>query len=324
MDNLTHSLTGWALGQAGLKTKSRKGLAALILGANMPDIDIFFGWVDWAPLAMHRGFTHGIVGGILVLPPFLAGLLWLLDRWQVGRGVTFRSGLPMRFGWLLALSFVGAATHPLLDLQNTYAVQLFSPFSESWLHNDALFIIDVWIWCALAVGIELSRQRERRQGNWTRPAQIALAAVVSYISLNAGLSVMAKRSLIASGAAAAPDVIFAGHEPLRFWKRNIVWREGGSIGRARFDPVSGIHEVEPSVPDNMSNALVRRARRANREIVGFLRWSIVPIATIQRLKCRAVVSFGDARFGDPRISARFLRKVDLPLGGSGCASSMAP
>ncbi len=59
---LPHSLTGWALGQAGLKTKSRKGLAALVLGANMPDIDVFFGWVPWAPLATHRGFTHGVGG----------------------------------------------------------------------------------------------------------------------------------------------------------------------------------------------------------------------------------------------------------------------
>ena len=96
MDNITHSLAGWALGQAGLKTQSRKGLAALILGANMPDIDVFFGNAPWDPLAIHRGFTHGLVGGVLVMPPILAGLLWLLDRWQVSRGVTFKSGLPMQ------------------------------------------------------------------------------------------------------------------------------------------------------------------------------------------------------------------------------------
>jgi inner membrane protein len=107
MDNLTHTLTGWALGQAGLKTRTRKGLAALILGANMPDIDVFFGWVHWDPLAIHRGFTHGI-GGVLVLPLILAGLLWLLDQWQVKRGETFESGLPMRWRWLLALSYIGA------------------------------------------------------------------------------------------------------------------------------------------------------------------------------------------------------------------------
>ena len=73
MDNLTHSLAGWALGQTGLKPQTRKGLAALILGANMPDIDVFFGWVPWAPLATHRGFTHGLVGGVLLMPPLLAG-----------------------------------------------------------------------------------------------------------------------------------------------------------------------------------------------------------------------------------------------------------
>ena len=104
MDNITHSLAGWALGQAGLKTQTRKGLAVLILGANMPDIDVFFGWAGWEPLAMHRGFTHGLVGGVLVMPPLLAGLLWLLDRWQVSRGASFRSGLPMRAGsspWLI-------------------------------------------------------------------------------------------------------------------------------------------------------------------------------------------------------------------------------
>jgi inner membrane protein len=143
LDNLTHTMAGWALGQAGLKTKTRKGLAALILGANMPDIDVFFGNAPWDPLAIHRGFTHGIIGGVLVMPPILAGLLWLLDRWQVGRGKGFKSGLTMHFGWLLALSYIGAATHPLLDMLTTYSVQLLSPFSSRWYHADGLFIIDV-------------------------------------------------------------------------------------------------------------------------------------------------------------------------------------
>ena len=143
MDNITHSLAGWALGQAGLKTRSRKGLAALILGANMPDIDVFFGNVPWEPLAMHRGVTHGLVGGVLLLPPVLAGLLWLLDRWQSSRGAQFKSGLPMRFGWLVGLAYLGTLTHPFLDLLTTYSVQLFSPLSGSWYHADALFIIQV-------------------------------------------------------------------------------------------------------------------------------------------------------------------------------------
>ena len=113
---------------------------------------------------MHRGFTHGLVGGVLVMPPLLAGLLWLLDRWQVQRGVAFKSGLPMRFGWLVALAYLATLTHPLFDLLTTYSVQLLSPFSSRWFHADALFIIDVWIWLLLGGSIAWSRIREEKGG----------------------------------------------------------------------------------------------------------------------------------------------------------------
>ena len=46
MDNLTHSLVGWALAETGLKRRTRLGTAACVLAANMPDIDVFFGWVQ--------------------------------------------------------------------------------------------------------------------------------------------------------------------------------------------------------------------------------------------------------------------------------------
>ena len=39
MDNLTHSLVGAAFGQMGLKKKTGLAVPALILGANLPDID---------------------------------------------------------------------------------------------------------------------------------------------------------------------------------------------------------------------------------------------------------------------------------------------
>ena len=156
-------MAGWALGQAGLKSQTRKGLAALILAANMPDIDVFLGWVPWEPLAMHRGFTHSLVGGVVVMPPILAGLLLLLDKWHVSRGKGFKSGLEMRPGWLLALCYIGAISHPLLDVLTTYSVQLFSPLSGRWFHSDSLFIIDVWLWALLGLTIAWSRMREKQR-----------------------------------------------------------------------------------------------------------------------------------------------------------------
>ena len=318
MDNFTHSLAGWALGQAGLKTRTRKGLAALILGANMPDIDVFFGWFSWAPLAMHRGFTHGLVGGVLVLPPFLAGLLWLLDRWQVRRGTTFKSGLEMHFGWLIALSYLGALTHPLLDLQTTYSVQLLSPLSDAWYHMDSLFIIDVWVWSLLAGSIAWSRWREKRGREWTQLVQAAIAGVLVYIAFNLGLSQTATDAVQRRSPAAT--AIFASPPPVWFWRRTMSWREGRSIGRAEFYPFGGgLLPSEPLQPDGMDDTIVRAAWAHSRNLRQFLGWSILPVADIQRAPCEARVTIGDARYGEAGSrQPRLARGAIVPLPGPGC------
>lgn len=318
MDNFTHSLTGWALGQTGLKTKSRKGLAALILGANMPDVDVFFGWVNWAPLAMHRGFTHSLVGGVLVLPPFLAGLLWLLDRWQVRRGATFKSGLAMHFGWLVALAYIGTITHPLIDLQTTYSVQLLSPLTTAWYHADSLFIIDVWLWSLLAGSIAWSRWRERKGGAWQRPVQGGIATALVYISFNLGLSQTATERV--QGRSPTATAIFASPPPVWFWQRSMSWREGQSIGRAEFEPFgSGLLPGQPLQLDGMDDPVVRAALARDRSLRRFLGWSILPVADVERDQCTAKVMIGDARYGEMGSRrSRLARGTTVPLNGPGC------
>ena len=318
MDNFTHSLAGWALGQAGLKTKSRKGLAALILGANMPDIDVFFGWTGWAPLAMHRGFTHGLVGGVLLLPPFLAGLLWLLDRWQIKRGATFKSGLDMHAGWLVALCYIGAITHPLLDLQTTYSVQLLSPFSSAWYHADSLFIIDVWLWTMIAGSIAWSRWREKRRREWQRPVQAAVAVALVYISFNLGLSQTATERVQRRSPTAT--AIFASPPPIFFWQRSMSWREGRSIGRADFEPFGrGLLASRPLQSDGMDDPIVRQALLQTPSLRKFLGWSILPIADVERGRCTAKVIIGDARYIDLGTRrSRLAREAIVPLPGPGC------
>ena len=319
MDNFTHSLAGWALGQAGLKTRSRKGLAALILGANAPDIDVLFGWSAWAPLAPHRGVTHSLVGGVIVLPLLLTGLLLLLDRWQAKRGENFDSGLAMRPVWLLALAFLGALTHPLLDLQNSYAVQLLSPFDPGWFHSDGLFIIDVWLWSIIAFAIWLSRRREGRGGNWRAPVIAALGLALVYIGSGVAMSATAKQALLASGAAQRPDVLVANPPPALPFRRNLVWREQQRIGRAMWNPVDGITGVGQTSPDGMSDPLARRAMTASPAIIAFMRWSIIPTAEVKRRRCDATVTFGDARYGDNRARTSFEQSAVLALTRPGCA-----
>ena len=317
MDNFTHSLAGWALGQAGLKTKSRKGLAALILGANMPDIDVFFQWSSWAPLAMHRGFTHGL-GGMIVLPPFLAGLLWLLDRWQLKRGKTFKSGLPMHFGWLVALAYIGTFTHPLLDLQTTYSVQLLSPLTNAWYHADSLFIIDVWLWTLLAGSIAWSRWRERRGREWHRPVQGAIAVALTYIAFNIGLSQTATETV--QRRIPTATAIFASPPPVWFWRRSMSWREGRSVGRAEFEPFGRrLSAIQPLQTDRMDDLLVRAAIARDRSMRQFLGWSILPVAEVVRDRCQAKVTIGDARYVELLSHrSRLARETILPLPGPGC------
>ncbi|MES2903878.1 MAG: metal-dependent hydrolase [Pseudomonadota bacterium] len=318
MDNFTHSLAGWALGQAGLKAKTRKGLAALILGANMPDIDVFFGWVPWEPLAMHRGFTHGLVGGVLIMPPMLAGLLLLLDRWQVRRGAIFKSGLEIHFGWLLALCYLGALTHPLLDLQTTYSVQLLSPFDFAWYHADSLFIIDVWLWTLLAGTIAWSRWREKRGREWQRPVQSAIAAALIYIAFNIGLSQTATETV--QRRIPAATAIFASPQPALFWRRSMSWREGRSVGRAEFEPFGRrLTAIQPLKPDGMDDPLVRAAIARDPSMRPFLGWSILPVASIERGRCQATVTIGDARYVE-RLShrSRLARETAVPVAGPGC------
>ncbi|GAB7553578.1 hypothetical protein NRB_30860 [Novosphingobium sp. 11B] len=311
MDNLTHSLVGWTLAETGLKHRTRKGLAACVLAANMPDIDVFFGRASWAPLAMHRGFTHGLVGGVLLMPPLLAGLLWLLDRWQASRGTTFRSGLPMRFGWLLALCYLGALTHPLLDLQNTYAVQLLSPASGRWFHTDGLFIVSPWLLAMMGAGLWLARR-------WKSPKSAvgALAGVIGFIALNIGISAMAWCAPRQKDSAFNPDRIFASPEPVLFWRRDMIWRQEGRISYGRYDPLRdpvGLVSAEPSIADNMADPLVRKAAFSTPEVVKFLAWSQLPMARIERQGCSAVVTFGDARFTGPRLSRNFNVSARVPV-----------
>jgi len=309
LDNLTHSLVGWALAETGLKRRTRKGLAACVLGANAPDIDVLFGWAPWPPLAMHRGFTHGLFGGVVLLPLLLVGLLWLFDRWQAGRGRIAADAPPLRMGWLVGLAYLSTLTHPLLDLQTVYAVQLLSPWSARWFSTDSLFIISPWLLAMLGLGIWRARRvPSARAAGW------ALVGTVAFIALNLGISALAWQAPVMEAPYATPDRIFAAPEPIAFWRRDMVWREQGAITFGRYDPLAApmrLLEHGAPIADRMGDPLVLRAIAASGEVRDFLAWSQLPMAQVVREGCRVRVSFGDARFSGPLVARNFRRQVEI-------------
>jgi len=228
MDNLTHSLVGAVLGQCGLKRKTGLAMPALIIGANLPDVDVScFAWTTGLEhLAFRRGITHGPIA-LVLLPLALAAMLWAWDRWQAKRGKRPEGRLPVHFGWLFALSFLACLTHPALDWLNNYGIRLLEPFSHRWFYGDVLFIIDLWVLVMLIAGVWLSRRREQRGGEWTRPARVALAGVLAYIGLNAGITHARESALAGQG-----DTVIANAVPVAFWQRQLIV---GGDGRYTLD-----------------------------------------------------------------------------------------
>ena len=195
-------------------------------------------------------------------------------------------------------------------------MQLFSPFTDKWFHHDALFIIDVWMLTGLSLAIWLSRRRERSGGNWQRPAVAGLGVLLVYIAGNGGLSALAKDA----PRLAAPEVIYASPPPVLFWRRELAWRQAREVRWGSYDPfrsLSQLVELTAPVPDNLADPLVRRALLAP-GMSRFARWSTMPIAQVDRGRCRARVSFGDARYGRSVRENRFRQGVELPTGGPGC------
>jgi inner membrane protein len=183
MDNLCHTLVGATLAEAGGRRFTPLATATLIIGANLPDVDIAaLAWGPAAAVAWRRGVTHGVLA-LALLPPLLAVAVLAWDRRvRLRRRPDARPASPLA---LLGLAAVAVLTHPLLDWLNEYGMRWWMPWSGAWAYGDALFIADVWVWLALALGVLAAWRRRRRGGaHPERPARVALALVAAYIVLN--------------------------------------------------------------------------------------------------------------------------------------------
>lgn len=300
MDNLTHSLVGALIGQAGVKRKTGLAMPALIIGANLPDVDAAcFFWLEGTEhLAFRRGITHG-PPALVLLPIILAGLLWGFDRWQAARGKRPDGRLPVSLGWLYALAFLGCLSHPALDWLNTYGIRLLEPFSSRWFYGDILFIIDIWLWVGMGIGLWLSLRREKRGGDWRKIARVTLSAVLAYIGVQAFGTWRAEEYF--SDAVVHPNVVISSPRP-GWGSDSIFWNERQfAIG----------DRIQESVP--LRTCDLEGARRDNSQIDAFLFWSRTPVLT---RTADGSYELGDARYYDPRARGRF--SVTVPA--AYCAS----
>lgn len=185
MDNLTHTLTGIALGQAGLKRKSRYAMLALILASNIPDIDIITrARGSLAYLEHHRGISHSLIGFTVLSAALALGVFAFARRAKPRPGAP-----PASLKWLLIVCWIGAAAHVLMDFSNDYGVRPFLPFSGRWFALNIVPVIDMWLLLALILGLcipgvlrlvgeEVGVRRENAASG-RRGAIVALCAVAA-------------------------------------------------------------------------------------------------------------------------------------------------
>ncbi len=311
MDNLTHSLAGAVLGQLGLKHKTGLGMATLIIAANIPDIDALATLLGGQQhLAIRRGITHGPIA-MLLLPLLLwQGMLWF-DRWQTRRGTRPSGRLPVDSRWLLILAYIGTLSHPVLDWMNSYGIRFLEPFSNRWFAGDTLFIIDVWIWTMLAVGVWLSRRRERAgAANWRAPAVASIAAVGFYILANGLITGRAEamgHDAVEAARGKPPTLIVANPVPVTFWRRDIEWRDAFDYGHGSFTAPDRLTLDPKTVPHNIRDPRLAEAVAQSPDAQAFLFWSRMPIVEIEG----DVAMLRDQRFADPRVADRFAVRLEL-------------
>ena len=333
MDPIAHTLVGAALAETGLKRLSRYATATLIIGANLPDIDIVaMFWSFDHSLYYRRGWTHGILA-MLLLPLMLVGAIALWHRW---RGRRVQSDESFRPSALLALAFLAICTHPFLDWLNTYGVRLLMPFDERWFYGDTLFIIDPWLWLLAAAGVVIACSK-----TWPSILAWLLLAVaitvlmfetefatreVKTVWLIAIAVMIALRWRMISQAATATIARFSVAMMMLYigvvygmarTAENIAAERHPTPMTAQSNPVfgqpssqrlvlvyqdhyrviradGGLYEVPRKTPD----AIVEQAM-ASESINGFVEWMRFPYWQVKETPDSFIVSFWDLRYQGP-------------------------
>lgn len=298
MDNLCHTLVGAALGQAGLKRRTGLGMATLLIGANLPDIDVIAVPLGHS-LEFRRGWTHG-VPALVVLPFALTALVLLWDRWVRRRGGRLPAD-PVRPRAVLFLASLAVLTHPVLDWMNNYGMRWLMPFDGRWFYGDALFIVDPWMWAALGAGV-LAGRRGRERG-----ARLALGAVAVYAALMLLSGRVGRRHVAAELAAAgldAPFGLLVGPVPVTPFRRQVVVDAGDEyrFGTLGWTPRPRLELSEHALAKNREDPAAIAAA-ATPEGRAFLVWSRFPFYVVEREAGEVRVRLDDARYSaGPRPS----------------------
>ena len=178
MENITHTLVGATLARAGLSKKAPLAAPALLLAANLPDIDIF-GWlIGQNYLDFHRGITHAVAGSV-ALSAGQAAVFHGINLWRARK-----SPLRPSFCWMWVVCLAGILSNPALDFLNDFGLRPWMPFDGRWYYGDLLGITDPWVWIVFGSALFVGTCSRRGQAGW-----LALGVLMlMFLSVSRGIA----------------------------------------------------------------------------------------------------------------------------------------
>ena len=298
MDPLCHTLTGLAMGHAGLKRRTPLALATLALAVNAPDIDIAVLATDTLQVSFRRGWTHGPPAMVL-LPLALTALVVAYDRLVRQRRTP--APPPVVPAQVLGRAALGTWAHPLLDYMNSYGIRLLMPFSGRWFYGDALYIVDPWLYLLLGAGVVWA-WRARVVATGTRAARAGLAAATIYVALMYGSNVWARAEVQAGlTRAGRPDARFmVTPVVLNPFRREVLVDLGDRYekGFLVFAPAPHFRPAGYGIVKNDDHPAAGTAAATERGRQ-FLGWSRFPFFVVTSTAAGHTVTLNDARYSGP-------------------------
>ena len=298
MDNVCHTLVGAAMAAAGLRSRTAYAGAALMIGANLPDVDVLVFTTSIPSISFRRGWTHGVVGQLL-LPVALTLVLLLWARWRRPPP----DGPPVRGWWLLALSVLALYSHLLLDFLNTYGLRFLAPLDWRWFYGDAVFIVDPWLWLVLGAGVWAARRRRAPQ-----LARIALGVAAGYVAVMVASAAITREAVLREWRASRgyePSALMVGPVPVSPFSHEVIIDAGSHYETGTYRFWSPRLRLDSARIQKNANAPEVASARTAPAIRSFLVWSRFPFWQIQHTEAGTVVTVQDVRFrvGGGRFSA---------------------
>jgi inner membrane protein len=297
VDNVCHSLAGAVLAECGFAKRSRFATVAMVIAANIPDVDVGYIFLNQLTgLESRRGWTHSVPA--LALWPFVVvGLVLLWQRFRKRQPPA--SAPPLNLALLLIGCAIAVLSHPFLDWMNEYGVRVLIPWSGRWFYGDTLFIVDLVLLLLFGGGWWLARRR--RGHDRTRSAYVARAAVLAALLYIVIMRVQSERSRAAvemalgRGPLNAHQLMIGPLAASMLTRSALIVTDSGYILRNVHAGLRvSIGAVTEFVPTNANDPL-SRAARATDEYRRFMRWSRFPYF-VPAAAGESTVFVGDARY----------------------------